>query len=87
MNRAIAKRLREGVVDEPVLVDEREPLEARARQHHLEVVAAAGPVLDAHGRRVRKRVTEQMFERRDGHAAMLATPNAPAAHSHFTSPG
>src|SRR3954466_7823441 len=62
MNGAISKGGCERVVDEPVLLDEREAVEAGARDAHLEVVAAAGAVLD---RDVvaRERVAEQLLER------------------------
>ena len=46
MDGAVAKWLREGLVDETVLLEQREPVEARARHRHLKVVTAAGPVLD-----------------------------------------
>ena len=39
-------RIKELLDTEPVLLDEREALEARADDGHLEVVAAAGAVLD-----------------------------------------
>ena len=61
MNGAIGEWGGEGVVDEPVLLDEGEALEARARDRHLEVVAAAGAVLDSH-LVARERFAEQLLE-------------------------
>src|SRR5439155_22101616 len=46
VNGAIRERGGERAVDELVLLDEREALEAGARDRHLEVVAAAGAVRD-----------------------------------------
>ena len=59
MDGAVCERLGESVVDEPVLVDEREPREARADHCDMEVVAASCAVdnLDALG--VRERAFEQ----------------------------
>jgi hypothetical protein len=45
-DRPIRERLREGVVDKAVLLDEREPVEARARNDHLKVVTGARSVDD-----------------------------------------
>ena len=44
MDGAVAQRLGQRLVDEPVLVDQRETRKARARHGHLEVVARAGAV-------------------------------------------
>ena len=54
MNRAISEGVCERLVHEPVLFDEREPVELPAPDGHLEVVAAAGPVLDRELARVRE---------------------------------
>ena len=62
MDGAVGERRRERVVDEPVLLDEGEPREARALDRHLEVVAAAGAVGDGEVVRVRERRAEQRFE-------------------------
>ena len=62
MNGAIGERGRERVVDEPVLLEQRQPVEARARDGHLEVVAAARAVLDRDLGRVRKRVPQDRLE-------------------------
>ena len=75
MDRAVAERLGERVVDEPVLVEEREPREARRRDGDLEVVAAARPVLDAQLARIRKRRYQQLLEPFHSHGAMLAGAN------------
>ena len=56
MNGAVAERLGQRVVDQPVLLEQRQPVETRARDGDLEVVTAAGAVLDAQLRRVGKRV-------------------------------
>ena len=71
MDGAVAQRLGERLVDEAVLVEQREPVEAWARHGHLEVVAAAGPVLDVEHARVGKRVAEKRFEPFGSHATML----------------
>jgi hypothetical protein len=62
VNGAIGERGRERVVDEPVLLDEGETLEAPARNGHLEVIAAAGAVLDGELSGVRERVAEKLLE-------------------------
>src|SRR6185436_6225872 len=61
MNGAIGEWGGERVVDEPVLLDEREPVEACARDRDLEVVAAAGAVLDRH-LVARERFAEQLLQ-------------------------
>ena len=60
---AVGERRRQRLVDEPVLVDQREPGEPRARNGHLEVVAGAGAVLDVELGRVGKRVGQQRADR------------------------
>jgi hypothetical protein len=67
MNGAIAKGVCESRVHEPVLLEEREPVEARARDGHLEVVAAARPVLDDEFGRVGKGGSQQALESGHGH--------------------
>lgn len=67
MDGAVAERLGQRLVDEAVLVEQRQPGEARARHGHLEVVAAAGSVLDVQLVRVRERVAQQGFESLGGH--------------------
>ena len=79
MDRPVPQRLRERVVHETVLVEERQPVEARARDDHLEVVAAAGAVLDAELRRVGKRAAQKRLETLDSHAAMLLTAWPPTS--------
>src|SRR5436190_9232983 len=69
MDRAVPQRPGERVVHKTVLVEERQPLEARARDDHLEMVTAARAVLDAQLRRVGKRAAQQRFEALDSHAA------------------
>ena len=62
MDGAVAERLGERLVDQAVLVEQREPGEARRRDGHLEVVAAAGAVLDGELRRVRERVAQERLQ-------------------------
>jgi len=62
VNRAVAQRLGERLVHEAVLVEQREPCEARARDDHLEMVAVAGPIHDVELVRVRERTTQQKLE-------------------------
>ncbi len=81
MDGAVAERLGQRLVDEAVLIDQREAREARARDDHLEMVAAAGAILDADLVRVRERIAQQGFETIGGHAVMLATPLQPGALS------
>lgn len=73
MNGAVAEGLRERLVDQAVLVEQRQAVEARARHDHLEVIAAAGAVLDAELVRVGKRAAQQSLETFDSHSAMLLT--------------
>jgi Lon protease-like protein len=73
VNGAVAERLRERLVDEAVLVEKRQAVEAWARHDHLEVVATAGAVLDAELVRIRERAAQQGLEPFDSHAAMLLT--------------
>ena len=55
MDGSVGERRRERVVDEPVLLDEREPVEAVALDRHLEVVAAARAIGDRELGGVRER--------------------------------
>ncbi len=73
MDGAVPQRVGERVVDAAVLVEQREPIQARGRNRHLEVVAAARPVLDAQLLRVGERPAQEGFEAIDGHAAMVRT--------------
>ena len=77
MNRAVAQRLGERLVDEAVLVEQRQAVEARARDDHLKVIAAAGAVLDAELARVRERTAQKCFEAIGGHAAIVLTAAYP----------
>jgi phage tail-like protein len=72
MDGPVTQRLGECGVDEPVLLQQRQLVEARCRDGHLEVVAAAGAVFDAELRRVGERALEQLLKWFDGHAAMVA---------------
>jgi Lon protease-like protein len=76
---AVPQRLGKRLVDEAVLIEQRQPVEARARHGHLEVVAAAGPVIDGQHGRVGKRVAEQRFEPVGSHATMLDAAEYPVA--------
>jgi Lon protease-like protein len=76
---AVAERLGERLVDETVLVEQREPVKARARHGHLEVVAAAGAILDVQHTGVRERGAEQGFEPFGSHATMLDAAEYPVA--------
>jgi len=77
MNRAVAQRLGKRLVDEAVLVEQRQAVEARARDDHLEVIAAAGAVLDAELARVRERTAQKCLETIRGHAAIVLTATYP----------
>jgi hypothetical protein len=69
MNGAIAERICERLVHEPVLLEQRQPVEARARYANLEVVAAAGAVLDDELGRFGKRLPKQSLKPRGRHVA------------------
>ena len=71
MNGAVRERLGERVVHQPVLIDERQPIEAPALDDHLEVVASARPV--GHGQllRVRKRAAQKVFQPLPPHVAIV----------------
>ena len=62
MDGAVAQRLSERVVDEPVLLDEREPREAWADNGDVEVVAASGAVYDRDLPGIRKSVSQELVE-------------------------
>ena len=51
MDRAVRKRLRQCLVHEPVLLEQRQLLEARALHRDVKVVAGPGPVAAAVGTR------------------------------------
>ena len=78
MNRAISQWGREGLVDQPVLLEQRQAVEARAHYHDLEVVAPAGPVLDGQ-RRVGKRVFEKTSQAFDGQEPIVAVKKLSSA--------
>ena len=61
MDGAVAEGLGESLVHEAVLVEEREPIEARARDRHLKMVAASSAVLDAQLGRIGKRMLEELL--------------------------
>ena len=62
MDRSIRERFLEGIVDQAVLLDEREPGEPGARDRHLEVVAPARPVDDRELGRVRERTAKKLLQ-------------------------
>ena len=78
MDGAVGDGRREDVVDTAMLVDEREAVEIRADNRHLEVVAGAGPVLHGQLDGLRERVRELRANRLGVHAAMLDTEGYPA---------
>jgi phage tail-like protein len=68
----VPQGLRQRLVDEPVLVQQRQSGEARRRDGHLEVIAAPGAVLDAELGGIRKGLLEKILQRFGCHAAMVA---------------
>jgi Peptidase family M28 len=62
VDAAVSERRRESVVDQAVLVDEREAAEARACDGDVEVIAAAGTVDDHELLSVGKGLSKQLFE-------------------------
>ena len=72
MDGAVRQRPGESLVDAPVLVEQRQAVEGRVDDGHLEVVAAARPVLDADLDGARERLREQAAERLGGHGMMVA---------------
>jgi hypothetical protein len=77
MNRAVPQRLRQGLVHEAMLVEQRHTVEARTRENHLEVVAAAGTVLDVELVRVREGTAQKRFEAIGSHAPIVLTATYP----------
>ena len=75
MDRTVAHRLVERRVDQPVLLDERQPVEARARDDDLEVVAAAGAVDHVELGGVRKRLRQETSEPFGAHRTDGTYPN------------
>ena len=63
----------ERLVDAPVLLDERQAVERRRGDDHLEVVAAAGAVDHVELGRVRERALEQLAQRLRAHASIVAS--------------
>jgi phage tail-like protein len=78
---SVAERRGQCVVDEAVLLEQRQAVEARRRDDHLEVVAAARAVLDAQLGRVGERLLQQALQRFGGHAAMVAAGGSATAPS------
>ena len=87
MNGAVPERLCERGVDQLVLVQQGETVEARARHCHLEVIATARAILDAKLARVGKRVAKEGFEMLDSHAAMLLAAWLPAGEGTYAMAG
>src|SRR5713226_5937898 len=79
MDGAVAQRLGQRLVDEAVLVEQREPREARTRHDHLKVVPAAGAIFHTKLVRVRERVAQQGFQALGSHAAMVRIGAYPVA--------
>ena len=72
MDGAVVERHCERLVHEPVLVDEGKPVEALAPDRDLEVVSAAGAVVDLHLVRVGKGSLEQLPQSVRRHVAIVA---------------
>ena len=73
MDRPVAQRRLKRLVDEPVLLDERKPLEAAARDRHLEMVAATRAVLDGELARIGEGAAEKRLQRVGrGHGIIVA---------------
>ena len=72
MDCPVAQGLGERVVDQPVLFQQRQAVETRGRNRHLEVVAAARAVFDVKLRRIGERLPEQRLQRFGRHAAIVA---------------
>ena len=73
MDGSVGERRRERVVDEPVLLDEREAVEAVALDRHLEVVAAARAIGDRELAGVGERGAQQRLQRlRGDHGIIVA---------------
>lgn len=62
MDGSVGQRLRQGVVDETVLVDPRKVAEARGNDRDVEVVARAGAIDDAELAGVGERSAKERFE-------------------------
>src|SRR5205085_10102820 len=76
---SVAERLGQGLVHEAVLLEQRETAEARARDRHLEVVAAAGAVLGAELVRSREGAAKQRLEALGGHRPRVGAGPYPVA--------
>jgi hypothetical protein len=62
MDRTVRERLGQRVVDEAVLLDEREAVEPPARYDDLEVIAGARPIEGGQILGVGKRLTQEHLE-------------------------
>jgi Lon protease-like protein len=62
VDRAVAERFGQRLVDQPVLVDQRQTVEPRRRHDDLEVVTVPGPILDSKLGRIRKGAPEELLE-------------------------
>jgi hypothetical protein len=62
MDAPVVERRRERFIHEPVLVDERETVEATAHDRDVEVIAAAGAIDHGELARVRERTPQEMLE-------------------------
>jgi Lon protease-like protein len=69
VDRAVTEWLGEGLVDEAMLLEQRQSCEAWSRHGYLEVVASAGAILDAQLGRLGERALQQAVQRIGGHAA------------------
>lgn len=76
MNCAVRERTCERLVDELVLLDQREASKARAVDGHVEVVAATGAVHDRDLRRVGEGLLDQVLESLSAQERLLTVRNA-----------
>jgi hypothetical protein len=78
VDRAVAERNGEGLVDAAVLLEKREAVEGPADDRHLEVVAGARAILDVELDRVRERLVEERSQGFGLHPVMLVVRGYPA---------
>ena len=71
VDRPVRERLLQRSVDEPVLVDERKPVEGRSRDDDLEVIARPGPVEHRELAGVREGLPEQALETMGRHRNIM----------------
>ena len=74
MDRPVGERHGKRVVHQAMLLDERETVEAGARHGHLEVVAAAGAILDGEPARIGEGLAQERLERLGGGHGTIVAP-------------